>query len=245
MNSTPETQQSKPAAQALQPGTRNPEHRSAFTLIELLVVIAIIGVLAGLLFPITAGLKKTRMKTVARAELAQIETLIQSYKGKTGFYPPDNAGNSLINPLYFELSGATFNSANNTYTTLDGVRTITTADLSTATGNAVTGIANSGATAAGSDDKPGPINFLKGAQLKPGQLVEWKVGTVDWRALVCSVGWAGDVSVSPTGNAITPWQYRSSSPTNNPGAYDLWVDIYIDGKTNRISNWSKTPQIVY
>jgi prepilin-type N-terminal cleavage/methylation domain-containing protein len=215
----------------------------AFTLIELLVVIAIIGVLAALLFPALKGLKNTRIKSVARTELTQLDLLIQSYKGKLGFYPPDNPANPLVNQLYYELSGTT--SSNNVYTTLDGVSQISAADLVTVTSSGVTGFANSGATAVGSDDKPGPVNYLKDAQLKPGQIAVWPVNLKDWRALVCSVGWAGEPATSPTGNALAPWQYRSSSPTNNPGSFDLWVDVYLDGKTNRISNWSKTPQIVF
>jgi hypothetical protein len=40
---------------------------------------------------------------------------------------------------------------------------------------------------------------------------------------------------------INPWNYNSSSPTNNPREFDLWIDIPIGGKINRISNWSAKP----
>jgi hypothetical protein len=43
---------------------------------------------------------------------------------------------------------------------------------------------------------------------------------------------------------MNPIRYNSSSPTNNPNSYDLWIDVVIDGKTNRISNWSKERVIV-
>jgi hypothetical protein len=57
--------------------------------------------------------------------------------------------------------------------------------------------------------------------------------------LTCSVTW-------PTGpfQTINPWRYNSSNPTNSPGAYDLWVDVLIAGKTNRISNWRRQPLLV-
>ena len=42
---------------------------------------------------------------------------------------------------------------------------------------------------------------------------------------------------------MNPWRYNSSSPTNNPGSYDLWVQLSIGGKTNLICNWSKQVQI--
>ena len=43
---------------------------------------------------------------------------------------------------------------------------------------------------------------------------------------------------------INPWRYNSTNPTNNPGGFDLWVDIYVGGKTQRVSNWSKKPPLV-
>ena len=43
-------------------------------------------------------------------------------------------------------------------------------------------------------------------------------------------------------SGINPWRYNSSNPTNNPGAYDLWVQLSISGKTNLICNWNKQVQ---
>ena len=43
---------------------------------------------------------------------------------------------------------------------------------------------------------------------------------------------------------LNPWRYNSSHPTHNQATYDLWVDVIVDGKTNRISNWSDKPDIV-
>ncbi|MBC8001353.1 MAG: type II secretion system protein [Opitutaceae bacterium] len=221
---------------------------AAFTLIELLVVIAVIGVLAGLIFPITKGLKTTRIKRVASAELSQMETAIQNYKSKLGYFPPDNPAGTLTttvpNQIFFELGGATVDNATSTFISLNGKDRITLANLGTATGSAVTGIANSSTSAGGTDDKAGPLDFLKDSQLKPGQVADWTVNGVNLRSLVCSAGWTGSIASSPSGSTLTPWQYRSTSPVNNRGTFDLWVDIYLDGKTNRFSNWSKTPQIV-
>ena len=41
-----------------------------------------------------------------------------------------------------------------------------------------------------------------------------------------------------------PWRYTLNG-TNNPGHYDLWVDIVQGGKTSRISNWNTKPEIIY
>lgn len=225
--------------------SRKLETIHAFTLIELLVVIAIIGVLAALIFPVTKGLKITRIKRVTYAELSQLETAIQNYHAKLGFYPPDNPAGTMTttvpNQLFFELGGATV--ANSTFVSLDGKDQVPAADLSAITGGAVSGVANSATSAGGTDEKAGPIDFLKDSQLKPGQVADWTVNNKTLRCLVCSIGWSGP-NPSPSGNTFAPWQYRSTSPVNNHGSYDLWVDLLIDGKTNRFSNWSKTPQIV-
>ena len=50
---------------------------------------------------------------------------------------------------------------------------------------------------------------------------------------------------SITSQPVNTIRYVSSNPTNNPNSYDLWVDVLIGGKTNRISNWNKDSEIVY
>ena len=61
-----------------------------FTLIEMLVVIAIIGILASLIFPVTAAVARARIRKSASAQLMQATTAIEEYKTKLGYYPPDN-----------------------------------------------------------------------------------------------------------------------------------------------------------
>ena len=34
-----------------------------------------------------------------------------------------------------------------------------------------------------------------------------------------------------------PWRYNVSNPTNNPGSFDLWVEIDIAGKKEIVGNW--------
>ncbi|MEM8865947.1 MAG: prepilin-type N-terminal cleavage/methylation domain-containing protein [Planctomycetota bacterium] len=67
---------------------RNPQ--SAFTLVELLVVIVIIAILAALLIPAVTGARRTAAQTAIKAEIATIETAIESYKNEVASsYPPD------------------------------------------------------------------------------------------------------------------------------------------------------------
>jgi prepilin-type N-terminal cleavage/methylation domain-containing protein len=217
--------------------------RTAFTLIELLVVIAVIGILAALIFPITGALKKKKMITVAQAELAQVETAIDDYKAKYGTYPPDNPNPTLpgflINQLFFELKGTVL--TNGAYQTLDGSGQIPTVQVTAIFGANVTGFVNTSTSAKGNDDKAAAVNFLK--DLKPTQSGALTAGSLI-KVLTCSVLWDQNYPV-PAGDPLgmNPWRYISTNPTNNPASYDLWVDLLISGKTNRISNWSKQPQV--
>lgn len=61
--------------------------RRAFTITELLVVIFIIAVLAGALVPALMHFRTAARITKAQADMAQIATGIEQFKGDNGFYP--------------------------------------------------------------------------------------------------------------------------------------------------------------
>jgi len=218
----------------------------AFTLVEMLVVIAVMSILAAMIFPVTGAVKRRATIARAQAELAQIETAIDRYKAKYGFYPPDNRGNPAINQLYFELLGTVLVNIGNVdfYETLDGATKARADTLTTTFGPGVAGFINCTRGRGGGDEGTSAVNFLPG--LKPTQVAELKEGDPSIKLLVCSINWPQDHPYQPVQShiGINPWRYVSSSPTNNPGSYDLWVDLFIRGKTNRISNWSRQPQIV-
>ena len=219
--------------------------RAAFTLIELLIVIAIIGILAALLIPVGGAIKENAKKRRAATELSQIETAIERYKAKYGFYPPDTPGNPVTNQLYFELIGTTL--SNNVYQTLDSSAQIAEATVPAIFGN-VRGFMNSTKGGSG-DDVQKAQNFLQG--LNPSQIYELPPAT-GVKILVSGVEWPDNqpggafpnAPPPPGMHAKNPWRYNSSNPTNNRQSYDLWLDIMVRGKTNRVSNWSKQPQLV-
>jgi prepilin-type N-terminal cleavage/methylation domain-containing protein len=219
----------------------------AFTLVELLIVISIIAVLAALIFPAVGFVKKKQLIGKATAELKKLTIAIEGYKTKYGQYPPDNNSNTAtkywVNPLYFELVGTTgpknLQSGGKGYETLDGSAQITLKVLKD-TYN-VDGLVN--VTRGGGDEGSPAKPFLQ--DLKADQYGPADNSTPQARVLACTVGWPPNLNYPLAGNpGLNPFQYNSSSPTNNTGSYDLWVDILIAGKTNRISNWNKVPQIV-
>ncbi len=221
--------------------------RQAFTLIELLVVISIIAVLAALILPVAAQVKRQALLHSAQAEMSQIETAIERYKSVYGFYPPDSIAtinNTPVSQLYYELVGTTNNGS--AYITLDN-NTNTSISIGAMTGGQAFGAGVSGFM---NCNKPGADESATHAEdflpdLKPNQIAQniTNQNGVSLTFLVSSSG-GPDPGYQPL-NVLdaNPWRYHSSNPTNNPASYDLYVQLRIAGKTYLVCNWSKQVQI--
>ena len=216
----------------------------AFTLIELLVVIAIIAILAALIFPITGAVKRASIRSRARAELQNVQTAIEAYKTKLGYYPPASTNIPSINPLYYELMGTTYNDVTGFYTTLKGESQIRAVDVPRAFGVAITGFANS-TRPGGGDEARAAVGFIR--ELRAGQfLTITKPGSSSPSFNILGSAVEGPLMFPGiTSGKINPWCYNSSTPTNNPNSYDLWIDVLVSGKTNRICNWNSQWLVVY
>ncbi len=230
------------------PRSQNPGWTaSAFTLIELIVVIGVIAVLAAMIFPIAGAANKKAKLTRAKAEMVLVETAIEGYKTKLGYYPPDNAPNWAFNQLYFELLGTTNIGSGGTvvYETLDGSAKISQASLASVFSppGTISGFMN---VSKGGEEGAVAQNYLK--NLKPGQVSELKnTGSDVVRVLAGPVPWPDNNPYHPinaNNPTINPWSYNSSNPRFNHGTFDLWIDIIINGQTNRVCNWSDRPILV-
>lgn len=221
---------------------------AAFTLIELLVVIAIIGILAGLLFPVVGMVNRKKQLSLATAELQQIQQAVEAYHTKLGFYPPDNPNNVVSNQLYMELMGttndATAQAGAQNFGTMDGSSKATLTWLNSYFN--VQGLANTSTRMHSDDTGSAASTFL--THLLPNQVSQLDPANAPGMLiLVCPVAWPANLTPVPLFKAppgTNPWRYTSSHPTNNVGTYDLWVDLVIRGKTNRVCNWSANPIVL-
>jgi hypothetical protein len=160
-----------------------------------------------------------------------------------GFFPPDNppptanSGLPLINQLYYELLGTTVTNSSTlpAFRTLDGSATISFPELKSYFGTRVAGFMNS--TRGGDEGTPAK-NFLK-ESLKSSQFMLLSGGTnlvmlgtdIDGPAML----------IGANGRKLNPFRYVSSNPTNNAHTYDLWIDVTVGSKVERICNWSDRP----
>jgi prepilin-type N-terminal cleavage/methylation domain-containing protein len=213
----------------------NHQSRRAFTLVELLVVIAIIGILAGFTLVGLKTIKASQYKKTASGELERLETALENYKAKYGVYPPDNQNNFLLPQLYYELSGVNKNSS--AFVTLDGSSSIAIGDVPTAYG--VGGFVNCSQGSA--EDGTVAKNFLSGFNTKEIDYNFTNNG-VQTVMIVTSVGGPDDTYQPLNKSGVNPFRYRYPG-VNNPGSYDLWVQLVINGQTNLVCNWSREVQI--
>ncbi len=222
----------------------------AFTLIELLVVIAVIGIIAGFTLVVLKPVKASQYKKVATAELNHLETALENYKAKYGAYPPSNQNNNNIytstgndrsqfSQLYYELAGTTV--SGNNFVTLEGSASIPINSVGKDVKQAynVGGFVN--CTKGGAEDGTAAQNFLSGLSFKQINNVT-NNGVGNTYILVTSIG-GPDVEYRPLGvSGMNPFRYVYPG-VNNPGGYDLWVQLVINGQTNLICNWSRQVQI--
>ncbi len=166
-----------------------------------------------------------------RAERASIVEAIERYKVHFGVYPPDHVlsrqplvVDPVTNTLLYELAGVTFNRAKKTLQ-VDGlepaeekfVKSYLQCDR----------FRNSGET------RSNVFDFLKMDSLPARQLHDdpdvFALGFyAPYEAVGPALVWEFDA---------TPWRYVSTAPTNNPGKFDLWIEVKTRHRRVLIGNW--------
>jgi prepilin-type N-terminal cleavage/methylation domain-containing protein len=241
------TKSEVPMGNGVRPDDSRQPGRQGFTLIELLVVISIMAILAGFTLSVVGGIKRKQWVNTATAEMTQIQSALDDYKAKYGVYPPSNANsytppqtNSMFPPLFYELCGVTNKNLNNVnvYQPLDGSTAIQSNQVPNAFG--IGGFIN--CSQGSGEDTTAARNFLMGLKANRTYWVSNSNYNVFFTVLVTSVG-GPDAGYQPLGvQDVNPFRYVYPG-INNPGSYDLWVNLVINRKTNTICNWSPNPII--
>jgi hypothetical protein len=206
------------------------------------VAILIIGVLGGLGYVayefITAKVLEAKVKAAlpkvcaeVREERGKLVAAIEAYKARFGVYPPDHVlsrqplvVDPVTNTLLYELVGTIYNPTNKMFQVggMEAAEEKYVKDFFQ-----IEGFRNCGKT-------PDSItNFLRIEPVPARQLHDdpdvFAVGfQVPYEGIAPDVVWEFDAS---------PWRYVSSSPTNNPGKFDLWIELKTKYQRVVIGNW--------
>src|SRR5688572_26545729 len=199
---------------------RNATKHRAFTLIELLVVIGVIGILAGIILGVLPAARNKTIRSTAKTELAAADTAINRYKAKHNFYPPDNKKAYSHAQLFYELTGTVQepDAAGVKYKSINASAdpALTPQELENIFG--VKGFLNTAPVA----EQNEVANFWENLPVRQVRDIPASKGLPAYKILT--------VSRHGMDGERAPLFYNSSSPTNNPGEFDLWVEIELAGK---------------
>ena len=196
-----------------------------FTLIELLVVMGIIGVLASLTVGLVSVASRSQNTKRAESDLNELVTLIENYKSDTGSYPPDNPGKPGLSPLFYELSGTTFDA---------GLYSVAGVEEKLGLGfvNDIFNPNGFGNTARSPGELKSKHNF------KPNQHKKFTEQGAPVQLLTSPQRGPSTTSrPAADGTPANVWQYVRTNPQHNRSSFDLWIDISIGTSVVQIHNW--------
>jgi hypothetical protein len=184
---------------------------------------------------IHASKVRAELQQICRAVCDQRDNLmaaISKYKEAYGFYPPDHllaqsttAVEAITNQLFYELIGCARDRTQAVYLPASSSDRLPLRLVREFFGRDITN----------SVDTPGePKGFLLSTKAPPQVQIHDRPESIvlmsycpNWN------GFDGDL----TGFQIGTWEYNSSSPRHNTGAYDLWLEIKTAETNIVIGNW--------
>jgi hypothetical protein len=212
------------------------------TLRDTAVVIALVLMFAGLCYGVwsfvAAKLLEAHVRVAAtqlsggiRKERDEIVSAIDAYKTHFGFYPPDTVINrnlvqvdAISNRLAYELIGFVYNPTNRLYQA---------GRLEPAEAKFVNEFFHCDGFKNSSQREDQVKHFLPADNKYLSQLHD----DPDVFALGFQMMYEGITQELANEIEISSWRYVCSAPTNNPGKYDLWLDLRAGRQNITIGNW--------
>jgi hypothetical protein len=209
---------------------------------QTVAVIVIVMVLGGLGYAayqfIAVRLFEARVRAAmpgvcakVREQRGTLVRAIEAYKARFGVYPPDHVisrqpvvVDPVTNTLLYELVGAIYNPAS---------KELSVGGLEPAEAAYVKGFFQIDAFRNCAESQGGLQHFLPAENVPVMQLHD------DPDVFVLSVAMSYEELTPDIFYSIGrgSWRYVSSAPTNNPGRFDLWIEVKANGQKVTIGNW--------
>ncbi len=209
---------------------------------EAIFVIFLLAGLAGFVYWVyqlaAARLLEAKVKAAVpsvcaaiREERGKVLSAIEEYKAHFGSYPPDHVlsrrpliVDPVTNTLLYELVGVVYNPLNKKFQV---------AGLEPAEADYVKRFFQCDGFRNCAETPERITRFLKTDALPARQLHDdpdtFALGFwIPYERLEPDIVWEFETS---------PWRYVSSAPTNNPGRFDLWIELKTKSRTVVIGNW--------
>ena len=205
-------------------------------------ILVIVAIVAGLGFwayrYVTARLLQARVQATLpavcdeiRNQRAKLIAAIEAYKAHFGVYPPDHVlsrqplvVDPVTNTLLYELVGVIYNPTNKMFQV---------GGMEAAEASYVTNLLQCAGFKNCAETPDKISRFLK-IEPVPNELLH---DDPDVFALSFQVPYESAPPELIWEYRSSPWRYVSSSPTNNPGRFDLWMELQTKWQKVVIGNW--------
>lgn len=233
-------------------------------LVVISIIAVLAGLVVGIAPSASRRMREARVRAELEGLIGAIEAYKIRYGvyPPDNYDPVRRVSNPTMHSLYYELTGVLADNVRGVLLTADDNVAINPNDFQRYFGregvlNSVPRIPALNPAAQQRMDREQKKRLIR-REFKPSQYAEIfrsrnDAGYVDLEVL--AAGFSGDASGKRgaglfwpprlpvdqhpvrTNPGLNPWRYVSTNPTNNPGRFDLWVEIREPNRTNIIGNW--------